>query len=267
MQSSSSYSFLLPLPKEGGYSSLLGFPIWSNDSSLDPISNELCWGQSSGCRVWKSALCSAACQSLGQTWCQDEDHKHLPRVPAVPLQQCSLQSSMGFSPIPSLPLPWHIFLCTETTGVSKLSLLFLGRQVWEGPPARFEHKVAFEHLSWYTVVGFFSCSGLGALPRLPQGSIQREIHTAAGAACLGSTARVMDLNSTAGNVRDLGGTGWGASATCRAGAAAVHSHHPCVPDTVRSFSKDTLQRDGKSWQEFHGNAKAKWTWAVQSSMG
>lgn len=215
-------------------------------------------GRSSGCRVWNSALCSAVCQSLGQTWCQDEDHKHLPHVPQSCTQQRSLQSFMGFSPTPSLPLPRHIFLCSETTGVSKLSLLSLGRWVWEGPPARFEHKVTFEHLTRHTAFGFFSCSGLGALPWLPW----REAHTAAGAARLGSTARVMELNSIAGKCEEYwGNRTWN---LCH-----LHSHcccralrAPLVLDAVRSFSKDVLQRDGKSCQEFHSDAKARETWGV-----
>lgn len=188
----------LPLPREGGCCSLLGSPVRSKDSSLHSLSTELCWGQSSGCRVWKSALCSAACQSLGQTWCQDEDHKHVPHVPQSCIQQCSLPGFMGFSPAPSLPLPWQLLFCTEKTGVSELSPLFLGRQVWEGPPARSKHKVSLEQLTQCTVFGFFSCSGLGALPWLLQGWTWRGAHTAAGAARLESTARVKDPKGIAG---------------------------------------------------------------------
>lgn len=41
--------------------------------------------------------CFAVCQSLLQTWCQNEDHKHLPCVPQSCIEKHSLQSWCIFS--------------------------------------------------------------------------------------------------------------------------------------------------------------------------
>lgn len=121
-----------PLPEEGGCSSSLGLSLLKQRVlPWIPYPMSSAEGWSSGCRVWYSALCSAVRQSLGQTWCQDEDHKHLPHVPQSCIQHCSLQSFMGFSPTPSLPLPQHIFLCTETKKCLKI-LPFVFRQTGLG---------------------------------------------------------------------------------------------------------------------------------------
>lgn len=95
------------------------------------------------------------CQRLLQTWCQNEDRRHLPCAPKLYREMQPAKLNV-FSPAPSL------FLGPETTGISKLSLLSLGRRVWKGPPTRLEHKVASEYLTRHTGVGFFSRSQLGA---------------------------------------------------------------------------------------------------------
>lgn len=100
--------------------------------------------------------CSAVWQGLSQTWCWSEDHKYLLYMPQSCVEKCSSQSFMYvFSLLSSLP-PWHITLCAETTGISIFSLLYLGRQVWKGPPTRPEHGVAAGYLTWCVWFRFFS---------------------------------------------------------------------------------------------------------------
>lgn len=99
----------------------------------------------------------------------------------------------------ALPLsPCHdTFFSTETTGVSKFSLLFLGR-FGKGPlpgwSTRSPLRIWLTHSCWLFQLLRVGSSALAENPRN---------------CCWGSTARVMDLNSAAGKCQGRWVTGWG----------------------------------------------------------
>lgn len=170
------------------------------------------------------------------------------------IKKCSLQSLTYFLPHPfSLPYcpptPQHIFLCTETIGISKLSLLCLGRQVWKRPPSRLEHKVAagepeVTHGGWFFQL-FSAGSGLELCSQLCAAD-------SPGRALLGKQcwagARWGLWHSTAlpGKCFEYGGREQGISATCTAGGGCRALKLPVMHAVFRVYARTCHRGTGKA---------------------
>lgn len=167
-------SFLLPLPKEGGCSSLLGLSQLQQWFFPAHTSSELCWGP----EQWLQGL-----EKLPVLGCLPEPGTDL--VPGRGPQAsptCATKLPPAVQPAKlhgfflhslSPPAMTHFSLYWDNRCLKILPFVFRQTGLGRAPC----HVGAQGHL-WasdsHTVVGFFSCSGLGALPWLPQGWTWRE---------------------------------------------------------------------------------------------
>lgn len=176
-------------------------------------------------------------------------------VPQSCIEKCSPQSLMCFLPLPLF------FLGTETTGISKLSLLSLGRRVWkERAPYQVRAQGCFRvpdsTLRGWLLLPFSAGSGLELRSQLRAaagpGQTRAAAVCAAGKALPGSsTARVMALDSVPTKTFwTLGERDRESRPPAQPAVAAERSSCRRVPDAVFRISARACRRGtGKAVQK------------------